>query len=144
MQLNLPLKESGPRVRIESIIKPLDPPELKGRNIATGRESVICLLTPKLEKTNEMPLLIISNKPLFLKNDIATNIPITYGNILTPVCKPLFAPVTNASKIVVSFSTNFFSLINENTSVKPMIAISINPDRFDVKAFFPIKSSLFT
>ena len=37
----------------------------------------ISLLTPKLEKPKAIHSLIISNKPLFLKNEIATSIPIT-------------------------------------------------------------------
>ena len=74
MQLSLPVKESGPKERMESIINPREPLELKGRSIATGKESVISFETPILEKTNEIPLLMISNKPLFLKNEIATSI----------------------------------------------------------------------
>ena len=74
IQLNLPVKESGPNDRIESIINPREPLELNGRSMATGSESVISLATPMFEKTNEIPLLMISNKPLFLKKEIATNI----------------------------------------------------------------------
>ena len=88
MQLKRAVSESGPKLRMASIMKPREPPELKGRSMATGSESVISLLTPTCEKTYDMPLLMISKRPLFRKNEIATNMPITYGKILTPVVSP--------------------------------------------------------
>lgn len=77
MLLNLPVKESAPKVFIESIKNPRDPAELKGLSNATGKASVIALLTPIFEKAKAIHSLIISNKPLFLNNEIATNIPNT-------------------------------------------------------------------
>ena len=62
---------------IESIKNPLDPAELKGLSNATGNASVISFPTPIFEKPKAIQLLIISNKPLFLNKEIATNIPKT-------------------------------------------------------------------
>jgi hypothetical protein len=47
---------------------------------------------PIFEKTNPSPLLIISNKPLFLNKEIATNIPNTWENNDSSFT-PLFAPL---------------------------------------------------
>ena len=109
MQLNLPVNESGPKLFMASIINPREPPELNGRSIATGNESVISFDTPINLNPSEIQPLIISKSPLFLKREIATNIPNTYGKIVTPVLSPLFAPTTNESKTVVFFSLNFRS-----------------------------------
>ena len=127
------MKESGPKLRIESIMKPRDPPELNGLSIATGRESVISLPRPIFEKTKEMPLLMISNKPLFLKNEIATNIPRTYGKMVIPVFNPLFAPLTKASNMVVFFSTNFFSCMKENIRVNTILLWGVMDCRYSMK-----------
>ena len=111
MELNLPVSESTPNVLIASSINPREPLELKGRNMATGKESVISLLTPMFENAKEIPSLISSNKPLFLKNEIATNIQIKKKKMVTPVVNPFLAPETKASKMVVFCSTNLLSLV---------------------------------
>jgi hypothetical protein len=76
-------------------------------------------------------LLIISNRPLFLNKEIATNIPSTWKNCDS--CFDTIVTYHKRLKTVVDASVNFFSFTKEKISVKAIIAINIKADRFDVK-----------
>jgi len=75
IQDSRPVRESTPKVLMESIMNPLDPAALNGRKMATGNASTICLLTPKVMNIFPRKFEMISNTPEFLNKEIATSIP---------------------------------------------------------------------